>query len=90
MWAANGARMQILKVGRPPPHPPIVEFMRDEAKLAGVRLDADLSACERLGPPPLVSMLDYAAAADKAVADGVQGELVSELPETPLQVRPSS
>jgi hypothetical protein len=74
---------QVLKIGRPPPHPPLSEFMREEQKLAGVRLDADLMARARLGHSTSISLLDYAEGVAEAKD---KAPLVSQLPERPLQV----
>ena len=50
--------VQVLKIQRPPPHPPLREFMREELKLAGLRLDATQFSRARMGHSLAISLLD--------------------------------
>lgn len=68
--------MQILKVSRPPPNPPIVDFIQPELKLAGLRIDAAQSSRARLGHSLGMSLLHYDLASTT--------DYISDLPEIPL------
>jgi hypothetical protein len=69
--------VQILKVFRPPPNPPIAEFIVPELKLAGLRIDAAQASRARLSYSLGMSLLDYDLASTT--------EFISDLPETPLK-----
>lgn len=68
--------MQILKVFRPPPNPPIAEFIQPELKLAGLRIDAAQSSRARLGHSLGMSLLYYDVASTT--------DYISDLPEIAL------
>ena len=69
--------LQILKVFRPPPNPPIAEFIQPELKLAGLRIDAAQSSRSRLGHSLGMSLLHYDL--------NTTTDFISELPEIPLK-----
>ena len=75
-YAFSRDRSALLRLTRPPPHPPITDFMREELKLAGMRIDADLSARTRMGCTLGVDVMDWAARPAAA--------FVSDLPAAPL------
>lgn len=68
--------VQILKVFRPPPNPPIAEFIQPELKLAGLRIDAAQSSRARLGHSLRISLLHYDLASTT--------DYISDLPEIAL------
>lgn len=69
--------MQVLKVYRPPPNPPLSEFIQPELKLAGLRIDPAQSSRSRLGHSLSAALLNY----DLETTT----EFISDLPEQPLQ-----
>eukprot|EP00892_Ulva_mutabilis_P002989 jgi/Ulvmu1/12691/UM094_0049.1 len=70
-------RTKVLKVYRPPPNPPLSEFIQPELKLAGLRIDPAQSSRARLGHSLSVALLNYDLHSTT--------EFISDLPETPLQ-----
>lgn len=71
------ATSQVLKVYRPPPNPPLSEFIQPELKLAGLRLDPAQASRSRLGHSLSVTLLDYDLESTT--------DFISDLPESPLQ-----
>jgi hypothetical protein len=77
-WPYERVRcLQILKVFRPPPNPPISEFIQPELKLAGLRIDAAQCSRARLGHSLGMSLLHYDLASTT--------EFISDLPEIALK-----
>lgn len=81
-YAFSRDRSTLLKLTRPPPHPPITDFMREELKLAGMRIDAEISARTRMSANLGAAVVDWSARP--------KGAFVSDLPEVRLEGVPDS